>query len=231
MISEKIKQELNNLACKKNAEIYSNFFKSRKGEYGEGDKFIGVTVPEQRKIAKKYMHAPLMDLVELVSSGIHEHRLTGFIILTYQFEKYPEQRKNIFNFYVKYHKYANNWDIIDVTAPRIIGQYLLDNNKSLLYKYAKSKNMWEKRISIVSTMAFIYNNKFDDTIKISEILLHDKHDLIHKAVGWMLRETGKRDVKVLETFLKKYSRVMPRTMLRYSIEKFSKEMRKEYLMK
>lgn len=225
-----IKQELDKLANPKKARILQSFFKTGKGQYGEDDIFLGIVVPEQRKIAKKYQNIPLSELSKLINSNVHEYRLTGFMLLTYKFEK-KENQKEIFDFYIKYHKYANNWDIIDVTAPKIIGRYLFDKDKSILYKFARSKELWEKRIAIISTMTFIQNNKFEDTIKISEILLNDNHDLIHKAVGWMLREVGKRDIELLRLFLKKHYHKMPRTMLRYAIEKFDENERKEWLKK
>ena len=183
-------------------------------------------VPEQRKIAKKYSHLNLKDIKILLKSPIHEYRLTSLLILIQQYQNSPER---IYKFYIKNAKGINNWDLVDLTAPKIVGNYLLKKDKSILYKLAKSKDLWEKRIAIVATYEFIRNNRFKDTLNISEILLNDKHDLIHKAVGWMLREIGKKDQKILEGFLKKYCKVMPRTMLRYSIEKFPKSKRKFYM--
>lgn len=222
----RIKNELNKLEDKEKAKILSKFFKTEKGQYGYGDKFIGVTVPDERKIAKKYSSASLKDIQELLESKIHEHRATGLIILTYM---YPRNKKEIYDFYLKNIKYVNNWDLVDVTANKIIGDYLLDKDISLLKKLSLSDNIWERRIAIVSTFAFIRERRLKETIEISENLLKDNHDLIQKAVGWMLREVGKKDVKTLEDFLNKHKKEMPRTMLRYAIEHFSKEKQKYYL--
>ena len=234
----KIKSELNKLKNSEKAKVYQQFFKTGKGQYGAGDIFFGLSVPEQREIAKKYLDLKLIDIQKLLDAKIHEHRMTGLLILVYQFEALgdntsdEQERKKIFNFYIKNAKKVNNWDLVDVTCPRIVGKYLVDKkDRKILYKLANSKNLWEKRISIVSTWWFIRDNQLQDTINISETLLNDQHDLIHKAVGWMLREVGKKNVKVLEKFLNKNIRQMSRTMLRYSIEKFPKEKRKVWLKK
>ena len=222
-----LKQGLEKLANKEKAVILQRFFKTRKGEYGYGDLFLGITVPEQRRIAKRYSHLSLDDLQNLLSSKIHEYRLVALMILIEKYKK--EDKKEIINFYLRNTKNINNWDLVDLSSHKILGDYLLNKDKNLLYNLAKSNDLWEKRISIISTACFIKNNKFEDTLKISEILLNDKHDLIHKAVGWMLREVGKKDLKVEEEFLKKYYKKMPRTMLRYAIEKFNKNKREFYL--
>ena len=234
-----LKQDLKNLKNKEKAIILQRFFKTGKGQYGEGDLFLGIIVPEQRKVASKYKNLSLNDLQELLNSKIHEERLISLFILVNQYKKAEKEnneknKKEIFNFYLKNAKNINNWDLVDLSAPNIIGNYLLkkdEKEKQILYKLAKSDNLWEKRISILATFSFIQNNQFQDTINISEILLKDKHDLIHKAVGWMLRELGKKDEKLLIQFLNKHKHEMPRTMLRYSIEKFSQEKRKFYLIK
>ena len=227
---DRIKKDLNKLGTKKRAEASAWFFKTGKGEYGEGDVFLGITVPEQRKIAKKYFNLSLNNLKILISSKIHEYRLISLFILINKYKKSDNKdKKKIFNFYLKNTKCINNWDLVDISAPNIVGDYLLDKDRKILYKLAKSENLWEKRISIISTFRFIRENQFKDTLKISEILLNDEHDLIHKAVGWMLREIGKRDQKAEEKFLKKYYKTMPRTMLRYAIEKFEENKRKFYL--
>ncbi|GMX58443.1 MAG: DNA alkylation repair protein [Candidatus Microsyncoccus archaeolyticus] len=213
-----IKKELYKKADKEKAKQLARFFKTGKGEYGEGDVFIGIKVPDQRVIAKNFRNASFNDLKELIKSEIHEFRLTALLILIF---KYKNEKEKAFKFYIKNIKRINNWDLVDLSAPNIIGDYLLDKDRSILYEFAKSNDLWKKRIAIISTFTFIRNNDFDDSLNISEILLNDKHDLIHKAVGWMLREIGKRDVKVEKKFLEKYSKKMPRTMLRYSIEKFS----------
>ena len=236
MIKE-LKKDLQKYASKEKAKIFQRFFKTGKGEYGEGDIFIGLTVPESRSIAKKYSEIEFFELQELLQSKIHEERLVALLILVdkYKHSKDLKAKKQIYDFYIKNTAYINNWDLVDLSASRISGQYILDSNDSnarkQLYIFAKSKNLWERRIAIISTFQFIYYNTFDDTLKISEILLTDKHDLIHKAVGWMLRELGKRNQSLEEEFLKKYYKTMPRTMLRYSIEKFDEKKRKFYMEK
>jgi len=225
-----LKKDLNKLGSKKKAEASAWFFKIGKGEYGEGDVFIGITVPEQRKIAKKYSKISLIDLKKLLSSEIHEYRLTSLLILVERYKKEnKEEKRKIFDLCLKNTKYVNNWDLVDISAPNIIGDYLLDKNRKILYKLAKSKDLWQKRISVLATFRFIKENDFKDSLKIAEILLKDEYDLIHKAVGWMLREIGKKDQKTEEKFLKKYYQVMPRTMLRYAIEKFEENKRQKYL--
>ena len=225
----KLIKELENHQNKKQAGILQGFFKTGKGEYGEGDIFLGVRVPIQRNICKKY-DLELKDIQELLNSRVHEHRLCGLFSLISKYKNHRKLRKKIFDFYLKNTKKINNWDLVDLSAPNIIGDYLLDQgDRRILYLLAKSKNLWEKRIAIISTYYFIKNNKFGESLEISEILLKDKHDLIHKAVGWMLREIGKRDQKALENFLKKYYKKMPRTMLRYAVEKFPEGKRKAYL--
>ncbi len=231
MLNE-LKKELQSKSSEEKAKIYQGFFKTGKGDYGERDVFIGLTVPEQRELAKKYVDLDFKDVKELLGNKIHEYRLTGFCILVYKFEKGDkEKQKQIFDFYLENINAANNWDLIDCIADKIIGKYLLDKDKEILYEFARSGNLWKKRIAIISTFEFIKNKKFEDTLKISGILLNDKHDLIHKAVGWMLREVGKRDLKAEEKFLKKYYKKMPRTMLRYAIERFDKKKKEFYLKK
>ena len=225
---DEIKKELDSKANKEKSLIYARFFKTNKGQYGEGDIFIGLTVPEQRNLAKKYIDLNFKDLEQLLSNKIHEYRLTGLLILVYKYQK-NDNKKEIFDFYLKNIHASNNWDLVDCISDKIIGKYLIDKDKKLLYNFANSNNLWKKRISIVSTFEFIKNNKFEDTLNISEILLKDSHDLIHKAVGWMLREVGKRNQDLLESFLKKHSKEMPRTMLRYAIEKFDEEKRQYYM--
>lgn len=181
-------------------------------------------------IAKKYINLDFATLQEMLDSKIHEYRLTALLILVLRKVKADTVMKDqIFNFYVKNTKNINNWDLVDLTAPGIVGNYLLEKDKSLLYKFAKSKHLREKRIAIVSTFAFLRVGDYEDTFKIAEILLHDTHDLIHKAVGRMLREVGKRSQFEEEKFLKKYYKEMPRTMLRYAIEKFPEDLRQQYL--
>lgn len=232
MSAEELKRDLYKLANPKQAKILQRFFKTGKGEYGEGDVFLGIKVPEQRKIAKKHKLLKNIEIEKLLKSKIHEHRLTGVFILVLGFNEGDEKkRKQIYNLYLKSAKRINNWDLVDSSAPYITGPYLKNKSKRILYKLAKSKNIWERRIAIMSTFTFIKNNDYKDTIKISEILLTDKHDLIHKAVGWMLREVGNRDLGTEEIFLTKYSKKMPRTMLRYAIEKFTPGKKKLYMQK
>ena len=229
-----LKKELKRHSNPEKAKLLSRFFKTGKGEYGEGDVFIGLTVPEQRAIAKNYYDMSLKDLQSLLNTKIHEYRLTALFILMYQYSKADDkEKKKIYDFYLRNTKNINNWDLIDLSSHKIVGDYLLfySSEKKVLYKLARSKSLWEKRISIISTAKFISENKFEDTLRISEILLNDTHDLIHKAVGWMLREIGKRYQAVEEKFLKKYYKKMPRTMLRYSIERFDEKKRKFYMKK
>ncbi len=227
-----LKSELDKLADKKQAALLAGFFKTGKGEYGEGDVFLGIKVPVQRKVARSYENLSLADIQVLLNSKIHEYRLIALIILINQYKKAEASgKKKIVEFYLQNTKNINNWDLVDVSCPRILGDYLLDKPRKILYQLAKSKNLWEKRISMISTLAFICKRQFSDTMQIAEILLPDKHDLIHKAVGWMLREAGKRDEKVLRRFLDKYYKTMPRVMLRYAIEKLSRKQRIYYLNK
>lgn len=230
----KLKKEIKKKANPEKAKILQRFFKTGKGEYGEGDVFLGITVPKQRKIAKKYYNLELKDIQKLLDSKIHEHRMIGLFILINKYKKASlEGKKEIFNLYLENAKRGriNNWDLVDLSTPNIVGNFLLDKNRDILYELAKSDNLWEKRISIISTFAFIRNNDFQDALTISEILLQDKHDLIHKAVGWALREIGKRNQQAEEAFLQKYYKNMPRTMLRYAIEKFDEKKRKFYMGK
>ncbi len=229
---EYIIDDLQQLADPKKARVLSRFFKTGKGEYGEGDIFLGIKVPEQRKIAKMYSGLTFDDIGQLLGSNIHEYRLTSLFILILKYNKEDSMGKQeIVDFYLKNIKNVNNWDLVDSSAPHILGDFLLDKDRSILYRLARSGNLWERRISILSTFAFIKTNTFEDALNISEILLFDEHDLIHKAVGWMLREVGKRDLTIEEEFLQKHYLKMPRTMLRYAIEKFDEDKRKFYLGK
>jgi len=226
-----LKKDIKKQADPKRAKHSQGFFKTGKGQYGEGDVFLGLTVPQQRSIAKEYLGLGLPKIQELLKSKFHEYRLVGLIILVEKFKKADDREKaNIFNFYLKNTKFINNWDLVDLTAHKIIGVFLLDKKRTLLYGLAESKSLWEKRISIIATFAFIDQRDFKDSIRICKILLNDKHDLIHKACGWVLREIGKKDQKVLEKFLKQHYKKMPRTMLRYSIEKYEETKRKKILL-
>jgi len=228
---QNLKKELRKLADKKRAKASLWFFKTGPGQYGEGDKFLGIKAPIQRKIAQKYREIELVDIQKLIKSEFHEERGICLIILLLQFKKADEiRKKNIYDFYLKNTKYINNWDLVDISAPRIIGGYLENKNKDILYKLAKSKNLWERRIAILATFYFISRKDSKDALKIAKILLNDKEDLIHKAVGWMLREIGKNcGQEIEEKFLRKHYKTMPRTMLRYAIEKFPENIRKQYL--
>jgi len=208
----------------------SRFFKTGKGEYGEGDIFWGVSVPEVRKLARKYFHLSFSELQDLLNSKVHCLRQTALIILNNRYQKSNDKEKKfIADFYLKNTKNINNWDLVDISAPNILGEWLLGKSKKILYKLAKSKNLWERRIAILATYGFIRKNQFKETLKIAEILLRDEHDLIHKAVGWMLREVGKKDLQTEKKFLNKHCQKMPRVMLRYAIEKFTAQERERYL--
>jgi len=233
MVSQ-IKNDLKKLSNKEKAVVLMGFFKTAPGEYGEGDKFIGVTVPNTRIIAKKYQDISIDKTVELLKSEVHEHRLCALLILVVKYENGNQQeKKRIYHTYLKNSKYINNWDLVDLSAHKIVGEYILlePKERKTLLKLASSQDLWERRISIVATFAFIKKQQFDETLKISKILLEDSHDLIHKAVGWMLRELGKKDQSIEENFLEEHHKIMPRTMLRYSIEKFSDKKRKYYMKK
>jgi 3-methyladenine DNA glycosylase AlkD len=212
------------------AKVMQGFFKTGPGEYGEGDIFLGLSVPKQRVLAKKYLGLNFLNIQKLLDSKIHEHRMVGVLILVYKFQKEEKTRRgDIFNFYLKNATKINNWDLVDVSSHHIVGGFLSDKRKDVLYELAVSENLWEKRISIVSCYYFIREEEFRDALRIFEMHLGDSHDLIHKAVGWMLREIGKRDEKVLLEFLEKHYSKLPRTTLRYAIERFEEGKRKRLL--
>ena len=226
----KLRSKIKTLADKEVAETMQWFFKTGKGDYGEGDIFVGLKVPLQRKLAREFKDLSLAEIGELLNSSIHEERLISLIILIDKYQKTDEKgKKLIFNFYLKQRKGINNWDLVDISAPKILGRYLLEKDKGILFKFAVSKNLWERRIAIISTQEFIKNNNFKTTLQIASMLIKDEHDLIHKAVGWMLREIGKKDIVLEEKFLRVHYKEMPRTMLRYAIEKFPETKRKKYL--
>ncbi len=221
---------LKKASSKKVAEQTRKFFKTGDGEYSEGDVFIGVRMGDIRKVAKENLHLKRTEILSLVRSKIHEERMLGFLILLYQYDKGDEvEQRRIYKFYVSKFKFVNNWDLVDVTAPGIVGRYLMDHDRSVLYDWALSNHLWTRRISIVAQWWLIRNGDLKDVFRISQILLQDDHDLIHKAVGWMLREAAKKDLKATESFLKKYYKAMPRTMLRYAIERFPESKRQKYL--
>lgn len=224
-------KELQEAANLEHAEILQRFFKTGEGQYGEGDIFLGIKSPVSKSIVKKYYGLSLPKIQKLLDSKVHEHRGAALSILVNKFKRGNEEQKgNIFNFYLKNTKNINNWDLVDLTASNIVGEFLFDKNKDKIYELAQSKDLWEKRIAMISCFAYIRKEEFKDALRIAEILLNDKHDLIHKAVGWMLREIGKKDQDVLENFLKKHYKNIPRTTLRYSIERFEEDLRKKYLM-
>ena len=227
-IREAVRKEADN----KKAAFLSRFFKTGEGQYAAGDIFLGLTVPQSRLIVKKYRDLSLKDVLELLKSNYHEERLIALFIMVYQFTKGDEAiRQKIYDAYLVNTKYINNWDLVDLSAGYIVGEYLKDKDRKMLLHLAQSDNLWEKRISIIATFAFIYQGEYEWTFKIADILLHDKHDLIHKAVGWMLREVGKRvSEKALEDYLQTRYKTMPRTMLRYAIERFEEGKRKKYLI-
>lgn len=224
--------ELRKSSDSERAKHSQRFFKTGKGEYGEGDIFIGLTMPQQRKIAKNYIELSLNDIQELLNSKIHEYRMTGLIILLSKYKKAKKdnlEKRKIYEFYIKNSRNINNWDLVDVTCCHIVGDFCVREGTGILRDFAKSSNLWEKRIAIVSSMYFIKKRNYGETLAIADMLINDPQDLIHKAVGWALREVGKKNLEVLELFLKPRYKTMPRTMLRYSIEKFPEEKRKKYL--
>jgi 3-methyladenine DNA glycosylase AlkD len=235
MNAEFILQELLSIANPEKAKFLQGFFKTGKGQYAEGDVMLGIVVPLTRDIVKRSPELPFDEIQILIDSKFHEARLAGFLFLVKQFKKAKEEteKKEIFDFYLKNARKANNWDLVDVTCRDVIGLYLMDKEegRAVLHQLADSENLWEQRIAIVSTWTFIKYKQFDDTLAIAEKLLHHKHDLMHKAVGWMLREVGKKDKAVLVDFLEKYHKKMPRTALRYAIEHFTPEERAYFMRK
>lgn len=213
-------------------EYLPKFFKTGKGQYGEGDKFLGIVVPNTRLVAKQYKNEPFEVAAELLQSEWHECRLCALLMMVERFKKSDEKgRKQIYEFYLSQTKRINNWDLVDLSAPYIVGEYLKDKSREDLYRLAASSLLWEQRIAVLATATLIRNNDFIDIIRLSELLLQHKHDLMQKAIGWMLREMGKRDKELLVQFLEQFSKVMPRTMLRYSIEKFTEEERRYFMQR
>lgn len=229
MVKE-IEAKLRELAHPEIAAHSKRFFKCGKGEYGEGDKFLGIRVPVLRKLVKQYRHVSLDQAASLLRSEYHEQRLLALLLMVHIFSKADETgKKAVYDCYVNSTRYINNWDLVDSSAMQIVGAYLEHKDKSPLYRLVSSKLLWERRIAIIATFHFIKKGVFTDTLALSECLLQDEHDLIHKAVGWMLRELGKRDLDTERAFLDKHYSVMPRTMLRYAIERFPEDIRKQYL--
>jgi 3-methyladenine DNA glycosylase AlkD len=230
MQAKDVKKELQSMADPEKAVILQRFFKTGPGQYGDGDIFIGVMVPQSRQAAKKFSQLPLQEIRALLYSGVHEERLVALLILVQRYSSaYGREKEEIVKFYLDNIKQVNNWDLVDLSAPSILGAHLTDGDRTLLYRLARSGSVWERRIAIVATLHFIRNNDFSDTLKIAAMLLQDRHDLIHKAAGWMLREVGKRDVAAEEAFLEKHCSAMPRTMLRYAIERLPESKRRRYM--
>jgi len=229
MSYQKIVKHLHELADPTIAEHSQRFFKTAKGEYGYGDKFLGIRVPIIRKLVKQNEDVSLEVVERLLKSKHHEIRLFALLLLVSYFSKSSRSRDEIYDLYLSHTQYINNWDLVDSSAHYIVGLYLKDKDRGVLYELCKSTSLWERRIAIMSTFYFIKHNQFEDTLRISQILLADEEDLIHKAVGWMLREIGNRDIAKEMSFLNEYYKVMPRTMLRYAIEKFEETERQKYL--
>jgi 3-methyladenine DNA glycosylase AlkD len=240
-----LRQDLYKLKNPVKARLLQRFFKTGKGEYAQGDKFLGIMVPKSRALVKKYwQNLSLKEVDELIKSPWHEERLIGLLILVKWLDVLGKDSsasdaiglrmtpRDIYKFYLNHTKYINNWDLVDLTAPKIVGACLRNKNKSVLLKLAKSKNLWERRIAVLSTFDFVYYGDPAWTLKISRLLINDKHDLIHKAAGWMLREVGKRCSKtLLLKFLDQNAHRMPRTMLRYSIERLDQKLKLKYMAK
>ncbi|HYA85731.1 MAG TPA: DNA alkylation repair protein [Nitrospirota bacterium] len=230
MIFEEIQKKVRKLANKDKANVLKGFFKTGPGQYGEGDVFLGITVPALRKISQECRNTSVADMVRLLRSSIHEERVLALFLLVGAYDRGDDAvKKKIYSLYLKNTRYINNWDLVDLSAPNIVGHHLIDKGRKPLYRLATSRDLWKKRMAILATFTFIRQKDFADTLNISQLLLSDEHDLIHKAVGWMLREVGKRDPQTEEKFLKQHYRIMPRTMLRYAIERFPERKRKKYL--
>ncbi len=227
-----VKKDLQSFNDKKRGADLLKFFQVFPGGYGEGDKFIGVTVPNQRAVSKKhYKEISIHEIEKLLSDEIHEYRLTAtfMLVLKYQKEKDENRKQEIVDTYIRNIERINNWDLVDSSAHLILGPHLMERDREILYEFASSKNLWVQRVSVIATLHFIRNNQFNDTFRIAEMLLNHKHDLIHKAVGWMLREAGNRNFESEFEFLKENYKKMPRTMLRYAIEKFPEGLRQSFL--
>lgn len=241
MNAPQVRHALRQVASAEKAQILARFFKTGKGEYGEGDRFIGVVVPDQRKIVRRYfadrsiisLSKTLSTVRELLRSKFHEERLTALLILVEQYKQSNDtEKKRIFDFYLENLSHINNWDMVDLSAPSIVGAYLLDKDSSILFSLANSEHLWTRRVAVLATFTFIRAGRFEELLTLAESMLFqnkEEHDLIHKAIGWMLREVGKRNQQVLELFLDRFAVCMPRIALRYSIEKFPEPVRLRYL--
>ena len=230
-ILEDLRKDLNLYASPQKAEALKRFFKTGKGQYGEGDIFLGVQVPDSRKIVRKYAKISLDNTLNLLRSKIHEERLIALLIMVEKTKRADEaEKETLFKKYLANTPYINNWDLVDLSADKIVGSFLFEKPKDILYSLAVSENLWERRIAVLATFDFIKKSLYEETLKIAKILLNDRHDLIQKAVGWMLREIGKRgSQEVLEQFLLVNYKKMPRTMLRYAIERLPEDLRLQYL--
>ena len=225
-----LSKQLKNLATASRREAAQRYFKTKKGEYGEGDRFYGVTVPDTRKVAKRFRHLELTKLGKLLSSPIHEERFVALVIMVDQFRHgSPAHQTKLHRLYISKMKFVNNWDLVDTSAPTLVGDYLTNRPRTVLKTWARSKNLWKRRVAVLATFSFIRDNDFKDALFLAKVLLNDPHDLMHKAVGWMLREVGNRHRPTEEAFLKQHYQKMPRTMLRYAIEKFPEPRRQAYL--
>ncbi|GAB3895197.1 DNA alkylation repair protein [Larkinella knui] len=230
MTHQDVKVELMALGNPEKAVFFKRFFKTGPGQYGEGDVFLGLSVPQQRIVAQKYRLLSADETEKLVQDAYHECRLTGLLIWTNQAKRPGEEnRQLIFDYYLRNKHFVNNWDLVDTSCPGIVGNYLLNKDRGILYELARENYLWSQRIAMISTLAFIRKNQFQDTFQIAELLLSHRHDLIHKAVGWMLREVGKKNPDALEEFLHDHAGRFPRTALRYAIERFEPARRKYYL--
>ena len=230
MTLAEVRAELRQQATPQQAAIARRFFKTGPGEYGEGDQFLGLKVPQIRALVRPCDTLRETAVLALLHSDMHEERMLALFCLVRRFERGDDTiRGHVFDLYLKNSRWINNWDLVDTSAPHIVGAWLLDKDRAILRKLASSKNLWERRIAVLATQTFIRHRQFDDTVEIIRSLLDDKHDLMHKACGWMLREIGNRDVTTLESFLARHAKQMPRTMLRYAIEKLPERRRKEWL--
>lgn len=230
MTIDEIRLKLEGLKDEQRAQGHQRFFKTGPGQYGEGDVFLGVRVPDLRRLAREHRAARLSEIKQLLKSRFHEERVLALMMLVHAYSKGDrDAKKAIYDLYLNSTRFINNWDLVDLSAHHIVGHYLSDKSKEPLYRLAKSVSLWERRIAIIATAYFIKRGEFAETLKISKLLLSDEEDLIHKAVGWMLREVGKRDLATEERFLIAHYKRMPRTMLRYAIEKFPEARRQMYL--
>jgi 3-methyladenine DNA glycosylase AlkD len=229
-VMDEILIKLRNHGNSEKARVLQRFFKTGASEYGEGDIFLGISVPEIRKIAKEYQTIALKYVKHLLRSSIHEERLLALLIMVRKYARgTSEEKDSIYELYIKNTRHINNWDLVDLSAEKIVGRHLADKSRKTLHRLARSDVLWERRIAIMATFYFIRRNDFNETLKVAKILLNDSEDLIHKAVGWMLRETAKRDIDIGKKFLDEHYINMPRTMLRYAIERFPEAERRKYL--